>query len=312
MRPMTMIAILLVLTVGRAAADDACPVKRALISLEGQQQKGAWSGGAGPSALAMMAYLGAGHSHRFGPYKQTVKEYMKRRLKEQTVDGRFGPNTRLREHAMSTLALIEGYGQTRSPLLKLSATRAADYLATQLQEQARWEQLEPDGYPPLGGVLWAAAALESARRHKLQVSRLAAARQAGLAVTGRALDAGSRPGAQLAAARYFCGADVVTDKRIKAVVARLRAQPATATEAMGAIEHWAATCLMAKRGDDDWKAWSRHIKARLIDTQIREQGQALTHHWKPRRPGDEPLGPGLAAVHTMTLQLHARFARALR
>ena len=28
-------------------------------------------------------------------------------------------------------------------------TKAADYLATRLEDQARWEQLEPDGYPPL-------------------------------------------------------------------------------------------------------------------------------------------------------------------
>lgn len=308
----TLLAILLALSPAALADDKECPVKRSLIGLDRLHERGDWPGGRGVSSLACLGFLGAGHTHRYGRFKGTVKEYMKRQLRAQTPDGRLGQRASLRDHAVATLALTEGYGLTKSPLLRGAAIKAMEYLAGQLRERSRWAHLEPDGYPPLGGVIWGAAALACARRHELSIPQLAAARAAGLDFTERALRSGARRRAALAAARYLCGADLL-DPQIAAVTADLSRRPAEAARAMGAIEHWAATCLMRNHGGDAWKVWRAHIEPRLIATQLRQPDQPLTGHWKPTRDGDEQLGRvALAAIHTLTLQQRGRFARALR
>jgi hypothetical protein len=86
-----------------------------------QRGDGSWAGGREPTAFAVLAFLGAGHDHRRGPYAATVRRGL-RWLFDRQRDGGEG-------HAAATMAMVEGYSRTGSPLTRLGAMRGLDLLA---------------------------------------------------------------------------------------------------------------------------------------------------------------------------------------
>lgn len=86
----------------------------------------------GVTGLALLAFLGHAESHKYGRYRKTVREGLKYLKQIQDPEGCFGPRTSKRflyNHAIATLALVEAYGLTSSPLFKASAQQGVDFIA---------------------------------------------------------------------------------------------------------------------------------------------------------------------------------------
>ena len=101
------------------------------------------------TGLALLTYLGAGHTHLASdekkPYTETVNRALTWLLRNQQPDGslfsvksdahRYG---RIYSHGMATIALCEAYGMTRDERLREPAQRAIDFIVKAQGPQGGW------------------------------------------------------------------------------------------------------------------------------------------------------------------------------
>lgn len=133
-----------------------------------QEEDGSW----GPAELepagtgiVLLAFLGAGETHKHGWYREVVKRGILHLKRQQGEGGFFGdpkrPGARL-DHAVATLAFVEAYAMTGSPLFKRTCETAVEaLLARQRPDGGFAEEGAAEGSLVL--AVWAAHALASAR-----------------------------------------------------------------------------------------------------------------------------------------------------
>jgi len=118
-----------------AAAEAAVDAGLAWLAAA-QEADGRWStkgwGGAegydlGVTGLALLAYLGAGHSHTAGDYKAVVAKGLAWLRSQQFPNGGFAWKV-FYEQGMASLALCEASGMTGEPEVGRAAQLALDYL----------------------------------------------------------------------------------------------------------------------------------------------------------------------------------------
>ena len=92
----------------------------------------------GVTGLALLAYLGAGHSHvADGPYKETVAKALAYVLEQQNEEGHF-PGS-LYTQGICTMAVVEAYGMTGDTTLLQQARKAVEYVIAAQQECGGWD-----------------------------------------------------------------------------------------------------------------------------------------------------------------------------
>lgn len=123
-----------------------------------QQRNGSWSlqgygeetqmvSDSAATALALLAFQGAGYHHREHKYKEQVRAGLDFLIKNQAANGDLfiaeddesNASVWFYSHAMATLALCEAYGMTQDPELREPAQKAIDFLiATQNKDRGAW------------------------------------------------------------------------------------------------------------------------------------------------------------------------------
>lgn len=83
----------------------------------------------GVTGLALLAFLGAGHTEKIGKYKDNVRRAQEWLMARQTATGQIGSKFRGGGycHAVAALALAEGYGMARNPKVGDVAQKAIEY-----------------------------------------------------------------------------------------------------------------------------------------------------------------------------------------
>lgn len=127
----------------------------------------------GVSAIAVLAFLGAGYSGGEGqPFRDTVREGLGYLLRSQDKRGLFGPIAIARrntQHAAATVALCEAWILTNDLKYREPAQRAVDFLAANRGPKDAWgypaDSIEPDSYT----TSWVLAAFATARMGGLRV-----------------------------------------------------------------------------------------------------------------------------------------------
>ena len=140
----------------------------------GRDRQGAGSrADTGITGLALLSFLGSGHSHLDGPYREDVRRGLEYLMGIQAADGNLGGNAAMFEfmycHAMATCALSEAYGMTRDERLREPVERAIGYtLAAQDPKGGGWRYRpgDPGDTSQLG---WQLMALKSAELAGLPV-----------------------------------------------------------------------------------------------------------------------------------------------
>ncbi len=97
----------------------------------------------GVTALALLAFLGAGHSHQHGPYADNVARALDYLRRSQGANGNLGGDAEFFAHmychSMATFAVSEACAMTRDPKLKPIVERAVAYsLAAQHPTDGGW------------------------------------------------------------------------------------------------------------------------------------------------------------------------------
>lgn len=127
----------------------------------------------GISALALLAFLGAGHSHQQGDYQDTVRRGLEFLLRAQAADGNLFGNAAIYAqmycHAMSTFALAEAQAMSGDDRLEQGVSRAAAFC---LRAQ----------HPATGGWRYRAGDTGDTSQLGWQMMALASAQRAGVDV----------------------------------------------------------------------------------------------------------------------------------
>ncbi|MHC4601208.1 MAG: prenyltransferase/squalene oxidase repeat-containing protein, partial [Planctomycetota bacterium] len=94
------------------------------------------------TSMTLLAFLGAGHTHKHGKFKNTVKKALKFLKASQNPDGSFGSGGTAvdsRAHAVCTMAVAEAYGlSNKSPLIQGLAQKAVDFLVDVQAPYSGW------------------------------------------------------------------------------------------------------------------------------------------------------------------------------
>ncbi|GEM_PF-2197731 len=263
--------------------------------------KGASAHDMGVTGLAMLAFFGAGHTHKHGTHKRVLLAALKALHDAQDDKGCFTPDKKdpswIYSHAVCTMAASEAYGLSgKSALLEPMARTSAAFLLECRNPGLGWRYGVKPGDTDSSCTIWAVLALKSASLSGLEVPP--AAFQDAVKWFDKATDPKSfrtgytfkgDPGARLPgmqkkfpnqeamtagalAARMFAG-QAPSHPMIQGGWTRLENALPRWDEASGTIDmvYWYFGTLAAFNiGRDAWKTWSQALGEALIPTQRRK------------------------------------------
>jgi hypothetical protein len=128
----------------------------------------------GVSALALLSFLGAGHTHLQGEYRDTVRRGIDFLLRTQAADGSiFGGATQFAQmycHSMATFALAESLAMTGDRRLEASVNNAVNFsLRAQDHASGSWRYRPGDSPGDTSQLGWQMMALATAQRAGIAV-----------------------------------------------------------------------------------------------------------------------------------------------
>jgi hypothetical protein len=125
------------------------------------------------TAMALIAFQGAGNTHREGEFKDVVAKAWKWMLSKQDADGNFVQepvyNARLYTQAQCTIAVCELYGMTKDPQYRKPAQLAIDYAIKAQDRSGGGWRYTPREDSDLSVTGWFVIALQSALMAGLEV-----------------------------------------------------------------------------------------------------------------------------------------------
>ena len=296
---------------------------------------------AGLTGLALLAFLGAGNSHKHGPFKKTVLEGVKALKGMQTEDGCFGKKSPeghwIYNHAICTMAAAEAYGLSgKSELLLGMSQKAVDFLVGCQNPYMGWRYGSRPGDNDTSCTAWATMALKTADISGLSVPKetfdgaLAwfdkvtddVYYKTGYTSKG---DSGARlqealgkfePSEAMTAAALTCRIFLLRDKApkradVQGAANLVRQSPPKWDVKAGTIDmyywFWASNAMF-QMGDEYWKLWEEPLRNALIPTQRRDGCE--TGSWDPVDAWGTAGGRVYAtAMCALALESYSRFKR---
>jgi hypothetical protein len=125
------------------------------------------------TAMALLAFQGAGNTHKEGRHRAAVGRGMKALVAQQLPEGNFDispvpQHHSLYAHAQATIALCELYGMTKDPTYEMPARRAVMYAVSAQGPNGGW-RYEPGKEGDMSVTGWFLMALKSAEMAGLDV-----------------------------------------------------------------------------------------------------------------------------------------------
>lgn len=235
----------------------------------------------GVTALALLTFLAAGHTHQEGDYQETVRRGLHFLMSSQAENGNLAGRADVFAgmycHGMSGVALAEAYGMTADKELKRPVERAVMYtLAAQHPRTGGW-RYRPGDLGDTSQLGWQLMLLRSARIAGLDVPEDAFT---GASVFLRYVSAGEHGGlasyrfneqisspmtAEALACRQFLGLAPDSPTSREAGERLLSELPGVTGDN---FYYWYyGTLAMHQLGGDYWESWNRALQQRLLSTQ---------------------------------------------
>ena len=137
---------------------------------KGYANPGTWKSNSGATALATLSFLGAGQTHKNGPYHLNIAAAIRWLIRYQKPDGDLsaGGSPEMLSHGLATTALCETYGMTADRTVGNAAQQAIKFIvASQDEKTGGWA--EPSGQPSMALSAWQIMALKSGKMAGLDV-----------------------------------------------------------------------------------------------------------------------------------------------
>ena len=283
---------------------------------------------AGLTALAVLAFLGAGHTPEEGPYAKNVERAIGWLVAHQRADGFLGntdaPYEAMYCHGMATYALAEAYGMqagSGDERLRRPLERAVAYTLGQQLTDGGWRyEKSPTAYGDMSMFGWHLMALKSAEIAGLPKNRTARngmirflkknslGTSEGLAAYYSTPNLPGKPTAPMTAEALFC----------KQMLGLNRDNPMSLSAVLYLRDHlpkrsetnyyywYYGTLALFQYGGDDWNRWNTALRDLLVAEQV-TQGQNAGS-WNPNDPWG-PYGGRIysTALATLSLEVYYRF-----
>lgn len=252
----------------------------------------------GITGLALLALLGAGHTHLEGEHRVAVQRGLEFLLASQRADGCLAGNAKLFAsmycHGMATLAVAEAMAISRDARLKSGVERAVAYTVAAQHSAGGW-RYQPHDVGDMSQFGWQIMALKSAelagvktpdvtkQRARRFLAMMSSGRNGGLA----SYRAGERPSRTMTAeallCRYLLEESAPAATRDEATAFLLQELPSSGAPN---VYYWYyGTLAMRLSGGASssagWQRWNESLQAELLNSQ-RFEGR-LTGSWDPDR-----------------------------
>jgi hypothetical protein len=299
---------------------------------------------AGLTGLALLCFLGAGHTHvEAGPFRDTVKNGLKWLMSVQDDKGCFGDRIGQHfayDHACAALAMVEAYGMTQAKPLRQSAQNGIGFVLAAQNPYSGWRyQFPPDGTSDTSVTGWMVMVLKSGDMAGLKIDE--ASIQSAMSwinemtdpATGRTgyVMMGSGPSrlteflqifpperseamtAVGVLTRVFAGGTAESDPMISKGADLMAAKPPVWDTTTGDIDfyYWYyATLAMFQVGGPRWDRWNEAIKTAIIDHQRNKPNEDEFGSWDPMDPWSKTGGRIYStAVNCLSMEVYYRYPR---
>ena len=249
----------------------------------------------GATGLALLALLGAGHTHKEGQYRQTVRaglEFLKRSMKRQDDGGSLVDDGGMVSHGIGSLALCELYAMTGDPQLKDLAQDSIDFIVHAQDPVGGGWQHSPRKPGETAALGWQVLALKSGHAMRLNVPPPTAAGAVNFLDSVRAADGfgygSTGPGSGrattavgLASRLYLVGKNDASELR-----RGVQYLSTTKLSRDDMIYNFHATLVLGQSegASEEWQSWLREMREWLVEGQSREGHE--NGSWM--MPGDDP------------------------
>jgi hypothetical protein len=244
------------------------------------------------TAMALLAFQGAGNTHKAGKYERNVSRGIEAMLRMQDEDGNFfheGPHHhRLYSQAQATIAICELYGMTKDPKYRAPAQKALDYASRiQTPSLGGW-RYEPRQDADTSVTGWFVMALQSGLMSGLDVQSPT------LDAVNSFLDKVTKDGSTYA---YQIGREPTLVMTAEALLCRQylgwqRDDPRMLEGVRLVLQHpvdydddenvyywYYATQTLHHMGGDEWDQWNKVMRERIPARQVRQGAERGS--WNP-------------------------------
>ncbi len=293
----------------------------------------------GVTSLALLAFMGAGSTHKTGLHRSHVGAGVKWLRRQQDEDGAFGKDTGTQSwvynHAIATTALCEAYAMTRDYRLKKPCRKAVEFILRARNPGEGWKYKSRGGKSDTSVTGWMVMALNAAKHADIEVPQ--SALDGALAWFNRMTDGKGKVGymsagddgsyikgsseryanlptmtAEATICRILCGVRRMDPKILKGVDIMMNNLPQWNEPNCDKIDmyYWFwATYAMYQYGGQRWHKWQHALKKALTDSQC--LGGCVHGSWDPVGKWGMVGGRVYAtAINALTLEIYYRYLRA--
>jgi len=265
------------------------------------------------TAMALIAFAGAGYHHQDGQYKTNVAKGLKYLLSQQDSDGCFAAETPDRQmmyaHGQATIAVCELYGMTKDVTLRNPAQRALDFAEAAQSPQGGWRYIpREDSDTSVTG--WYVMALMSAKMAGLSTSKktldnvsrfLDTVRHDGGAQYGYVIS--SNPFPSMSAEGLLCRQYLGWDRNRDALVRgceKLANEPISTDAENRSYYYWYyATQALHHFGGQPWKKWNDVMVVELPKLQVKDSKERGS--WPPQH---DPYGSAGGRIYSTCFAIY--------
>ena len=248
------------------------------------------------TAMALLAFQGAGHTHQQGDHQALVQKGLELSVADAGLSGSFAnkgvpPMQHFYAHGQATIAVCEAYGMTRDPRLLPAAERAVRYCVNSQFPDGGWRYEVPRKESDTSVTGWILMGLQSARMAGIEVPQAtfdnisrfldSVAKEGGSKYVYQAQDMVIRDPTMTAEAllcRQYLGWKR-DDARLVKGVAYVVAHPIG--ESNNDVYYWYyATQVCHHMEGEAWKRWNDAMKRELPASQVKSGAESGS--WNPR------------------------------
>lgn len=277
----------------------------------------------GVTALAVLAFLGAGYTHEEGQYAENVDRALRWLIAQQRPDGNLGSGAghfaMMYCHGIATYALAEAYGMQNDPtsntMLRDPLLRAVRYILKNQNPDGGWRYVKGQK-SDISMFGWQLMALKSAEIAGVAIPREAKVQMVGFLRQRSLGDHGGLAGyredesatSSMTAEALFCKQmlglrrdNAASQEAAEYLLSRLpkRSQ-------FNEYYWYYGTVAMYQYGGTGWQSWNEAVREILVSEQ--QTGGQFAGSWDPVSPWAKYGGRIYAtALSTLCLEVYYRF-----
>jgi hypothetical protein len=260
------------------------------------------------TGLALLPFLGAGHTHQNGKYRKTVDagiKYLVQHLKETDAGGSLIDRGTMYGQGISTTALCEAFGLTKDPMLKKPAQQAITFIVNAQDPVGGGWRYSPKMPGDTSITGWQIAALKTAQAAGLEVPATVFPAASGYLDKVQTPDGAhygyvapaNGPGTTASGllSRFYLG----WDAKKPTVDKSLDALSTLGPSATNLYFDYFATQAMFHSGGNAWDKWNNVSRNMLVESQAKEGNNAGSWAANKDNFGGQMAGP----LYTTSLSL---------